>query len=96
MTAEYGRGSGIGLYLENQRGSDSKMTTAGAEQLMGERCPLCVETGREGRLELRQINAFEALWICGNLEVSCLHVYLGTEFYLKYNLFFPVPVSNVS
>ena len=33
-------------------------------------CPLCRETGREGRLELRQINAFEALWICGNLQVS--------------------------
>ena len=37
---------------------------------LGEQCPLCRERGWEGRLELRQINAFEALWICGNLKVS--------------------------
>ena len=37
---------------------------------VGGQCPLCRENGREGRLELRQINASEALWICGNLQVS--------------------------
>ena len=37
---------------------------------LGEQCPLCRKNGQKGRLELRQINAFEALWICGNLAVS--------------------------
>ena len=58
---------------------------AGALQLGGQ-CPLCRETGRDGKLELRQINACEALWICGNMKVCCNspNVYLyDSSFFLQ-------------
>ena len=35
-------------------------------------CPVCQEFGRIGSLELRQINAREAVYVCSNSQVRLL------------------------
>ena len=64
--SQCGRGSKGGLYLE----ANVISTEMADSRPIGDKCPLCQELGRNGTLELRQINAYDALWICGNSKVS--------------------------
>lgn len=43
------------------------MATQGKSKAL---CPLCIANGRFSNLSLRQINAKEAIFVCGNSECS--------------------------